>query len=205
MLQHFLYIVKQFINYFSYEKIKLFTKNIFLWYNIYMHKIIRFNTLDSTSKFIERERMHISSNSLVIAYQQTSGIGQGENSWLSPKGNLYGTFYKEYAKTQNELKHLSINAAVEIADLLVKQFSIYSLGIKWPNDLFIDGKKIGGILVKTFKEKGLNKSSAIIGVGINVAYAPETTQPTTCLKEHGFNIDLEELIESLANNFDPFI
>ncbi len=95
--------------------------------------------------------------SVVVADHQTSGRGRLERRWESPSGTaLLVSFVLE----PNPL--LSLAAGVAAAEACGPDVQL-----KWPNDLLLHGKKLGGILVET------TPGRAICGVGINLTWAPE--------------------------------
>jgi BirA family transcriptional regulator, biotin operon repressor / biotin---[acetyl-CoA-carboxylase] ligase len=94
--------------------------------------------------------------SVVVAEHQTAGRGRLDRLWEAPPGaSLLVSFVLE----PNRL--LSLAAGVAAAEACGPE-----VRLKWPNDLLLDGRKLGGILVETTPEK------AICGVGINLAWAP---------------------------------
>ncbi|MDB9372203.1 biotin--[acetyl-CoA-carboxylase] ligase [Nodularia sphaerocarpa] len=165
--------------------------------------------------------------SVVIATQQTSGRGQWGRQWISPTGGLYlsvGIVPKLEAKDSYQL---TLASAWGIAALL-RQCGV-SVGIKWPNDLVLHSRKLGGILTETKVHNG-QIMQAVIGVGINWANpVPDTginleswqaTQPTQaisclemltttvllgiesgieCLCQEGVNVLLSRYLDLLTN------
>ncbi|MEA5515566.1 biotin--[acetyl-CoA-carboxylase] ligase [Nodularia sp. UHCC 0506] len=104
--------------------------------------------------------------SVVIATQQTAGRGQWGRQWNSPTGGLYlsvGLVSKLEATASYQL---TLASAWGIASAL-RQCGV-SVGIKWPNDLVLHGRKLGGILTETKVHNG-QIIQAVIGVGINWA------------------------------------
>jgi BirA family biotin operon repressor/biotin-[acetyl-CoA-carboxylase] ligase len=109
---------------------------------------------------------------VVIATQQTAGKGQWGRQWLSPSGGLYLSVAITPKLGSTESYQLTLASAWGIASQLRK--CNVSVGIKWPNDLVLDGHKLGGILTETKIHKG-QITQAVIGVGINWANpVPET-------------------------------
>jgi BirA family transcriptional regulator, biotin operon repressor / biotin---[acetyl-CoA-carboxylase] ligase len=95
--------------------------------------------------------------SIVVADHQTAGRGRFERRWESPHGTaLLVSFVLE----PNSL--LSLAAGVAAAEACGSD-----VRLKWPNDLLLHGKKLGGILVETTPER------AICGIGINLTWAPD--------------------------------
>lgn len=105
-------------------------------------------------------------NSIVIATEQTSGRGQWGRTWISPRGGLYLSVGIVPQLAAADSYQLTLASAWGIAALL-RQCSI-SVGIKWPNDLVLQGRKLGGILTQTKVHNG-QITQAVIGVGINWA------------------------------------
>ncbi|MEA5554000.1 biotin--[acetyl-CoA-carboxylase] ligase [Anabaena cylindrica UHCC 0172] len=103
---------------------------------------------------------------VVIATQQTAGKGQWGRQWLSPSGGLYLSVAISPKLKATESYQLTLATAWGIAAQLQK--CDVRVGIKWPNDLVLDGRKLGGILTETKIHKG-QITQAVIGVGINWA------------------------------------
>jgi BirA family transcriptional regulator, biotin operon repressor / biotin---[acetyl-CoA-carboxylase] ligase len=107
-----------------------------------------------------------SSGSVVIATLQTAGRGQWGRQWISPLGGLYLSvaiaFDQKIEATDSY--QLTFATAWGIASKL-RQHNL-NVGIKWPNDLVLNGRKLGGILTETKVNKG-QITQAVIGVGIN--------------------------------------
>ncbi|WP_414576349.1 biotin--[acetyl-CoA-carboxylase] ligase [Anabaena sp. CCY 9402-a] len=109
---------------------------------------------------------------VVIATQQTAGRGQWGRQWTSPTGGLYLSVAIAPNLAANASYQLTLATAWGIAHQL-RRCGI-SVGIKWPNDLVLDGRKLGGILTETKVNQG-KITQAVIGVGINWSNpVPET-------------------------------
>jgi len=97
-----------------------------------------------------------------LAEQQTAGRGRGNNIWVSPSAsNIYLSLTWCLDGTQSQWLGLEIGIA--LAQVL-SEIGITGHGIKWPNDLYWQGQKIGGILI----ERNYQSHRFIIGIGINV-------------------------------------
>lgn len=109
---------------------------------------------------------------LIIAEQQTAGRGRMGRPWHSPKGK--GLWMSLILKPQIPLHftpHLTLLVAVALCRSIRQQTQL-AVGIKWPNDLLIDGKKISGILLESSAEDE-KLQYVIAGVGIGVNLSPE--------------------------------
>ncbi|MEH2199069.1 biotin--[acetyl-CoA-carboxylase] ligase [Nostoc sp.] len=111
------------------------------------------------------------SGTVVIAAVQSAGRGQWGREWISPVGGLYVSVATSFDHKPFDHKieatdsyQLTFATAWGIASQL-RQRGI-DVGIKWPNDLVLDGRKLGGILTETKVNKG-QITQAVIGVGIN--------------------------------------
>lgn len=103
---------------------------------------------------------------VVIATEQTAGRGQWGRQWLSPAGGLYlSVAIMPKIEAANNYQ-LTLATVWGIAAQLQRRG--INLGIKWPNDLVLEGRKLGGILTETKVHKG-QVTQAVIGVGINWA------------------------------------
>ncbi len=134
-----------------------------------------FDTLPSTQILARRwvENGKYKSGDLIIAAQQTEGYGRRGHAWHSPKGNFSGTFILDL-KSQYDLKWLPFAMCLAIYDAAVR-YTKEPLGIKWPNDVLLDSAKLAGMMIEVAGK------AALIGVGVNLTYAPESDQKTAAL------------------------
>lgn len=145
-------------------------------------KIERFACLPSTNDYAKTQEKE-KGNLLVIARTQTGGRGTKGRSFSSCEGGIYlsmRTFYEEFPASQ--AFKIMQRAAAAVCETLV----VFGLipKIKWPNDVFVGGKKICGILIEnTFS--GNKISSSIVGVGLNVnnPLPDELKEIATTMKE----------------------
>lgn len=108
---------------------------------------------------------------LVLALEQTAGRGRHGRSWSSPAGlGLYATLILPLDDL-DELPRLPLLAGVGLAQALNQHLG-GACRLKWPNDLMVGGKKLGGILIETETRRQL-APVALIGFGINYGHAPE--------------------------------
>jgi BirA family transcriptional regulator, biotin operon repressor / biotin---[acetyl-CoA-carboxylase] ligase len=155
-------------------------------------KINIFDSLDSTNDYLVGEYgIGLKDQGLGICFclaeQQTAGRGRLGREWISPFGaNIYLSALWQYKNDMNELSGLSLAIAVIIADVLFKLGIENGVGLKWPNDVFYEDKKLAGVLIDLFGEvDGAGK--AVIGIGLNVNmpqdWAKKIGQPWIDLKE----------------------
>lgn len=102
-----------------------------------------------------------------MAEQQTQGKGRFGHSWWSPAGvNLYLSMQWGLQQWKAQYEVLGLRLLVAIAQLLEEQ-GVAGVRLKWPNDICLGGKKLGGVLIE--RKAGPAQNSLIIGVGLNVA------------------------------------
>ncbi|MEM6400535.1 MAG: biotin--[acetyl-CoA-carboxylase] ligase [Cyanobacteria bacterium P01_D01_bin.116] len=140
-----------------------------------------FESVASTNKTLwELLAQEPSSECVVIASEQTAGRGQWGRQWLSQPGGLYLSFGFAPQLDINLGYQLTLATAWGIAEQL-RKYGI-DVEIKWPNDLILDGRKLGGILTETKVNAG-KITQAVIGVGINWS----NQVPSTGINLHSWN------------------
>ncbi len=137
--------------------------------------VLEFTTLDSTNLEAHRRAAAGERGPLWLrADRQETGRGRAGRGWSSPAGNLAATLLFRPHCDVRDLHQLSLVAGVAacaaVADALAEAGSARRCRLKWPNDLMIDGAKVGGILVESSIYS--DDIVAIIGCGINLAISP---------------------------------
>jgi BirA family biotin operon repressor/biotin-[acetyl-CoA-carboxylase] ligase len=143
---------------------------------------------------------------ICLAEKQTAGKGRLGRAWHSPSGeNIYFSYRWQSTKKINELSGLSAVVGLSIIAAL-ESLGIKNLKIKWPNDIFLNQKKIAGVLIEAVSD------AIIIGIGINVNMKDDQNkidQPwTSLLKETNQSYDrnkiIAQLIEKLFEQLNQF-
>ena len=144
-------------------------------------KFINFKTTNSTMDEAKKYLKDFQSNLVVLTDQQTAGRGRRGNKWISPPGNIYCSIVISNSFSLNEYFIFSMLTLVSVKKTL-EEFGFYKTKFKWPNDIFFNNKKFGGIILEPLK---INmKNFAIIGLGINFISSPiVNSYHTTYLKE----------------------
>ena len=126
----------------------------------------------STNDDAKNHLLHQSSLlSIHTSEQQIAGKGRNGKQWISPKGkNIYLSIGWLSNLKHFQLDGLSLAIGTVLANSLNK-LTQHQVGIKWPNDLLIQNKKISGILIETININ--NKIGVVIGIGINVHMSEE--------------------------------
>ena len=133
---------------------------------------------------------------VVVADVQTQGRGRKGRAWESPEGGLWFSLLLRPAFTPAEAAALTNVTAVGLCRGLA-YYPGLGAKIKWPNDLFADGKKFGGILSE-MKVENQKLAYAVIGIGVNLTKAglsPELDSVATGAEDvYGDGIDRKELL-----------
>ncbi|PIQ84078.1 MAG: biotin--[acetyl-CoA-carboxylase] ligase [Candidatus Omnitrophica bacterium CG11_big_fil_rev_8_21_14_0_20_63_9] len=107
---------------------------------------------------------------LVWALQQEQGRGRQGRAWASPEGGAYFSLVLRPKRSPTEIPQLALVAGLAAAETLRDVACAYP-AIRWPNDLLVNNKKLGGILVEA------KSGAVVIGVGINVTTEPSQLPP----------------------------
>ena len=112
---------------------------------------------------------------LVVADSQSAGRGRlAGRSWLSPPGTgLYFSLIIRPHLAPPDFPKLTLAAGLALCKALESQTHCRP-GLIWPNDLFLHGKKCGGILTETQAMAGAGQTAVVIGIGLNVNTPPES-------------------------------
>jgi BirA family biotin operon repressor/biotin-[acetyl-CoA-carboxylase] ligase len=108
-----------------------------------------------------------SEGTLVIADEQTAGKGRLDRKWLAPPGtSLLMSLLFRPNLASNQAQRLTMICSLAIADA-IEGLTGLPVGLKWPNDIFIRGKKVGGILTESGTTGG-RLDYVVVGMGLNV-------------------------------------
>ena len=154
------------------------------------------NVIDSTNNYImENSDKFKNKGDFCVAEFQSAGRGRRGNLWYSPfaSGINLSVFWKFDRFVENH-NRISLVVGISVAQV-IKSFGI-DIKLKWPNDLFVSGQKLGGILVDA---KGVfdDEIKLIIGIGINVT----TSSNAYYLKQNNISQPWTDLISHLSNGF----
>lgn len=174
-------------------------------------KVIYYPELDSTNE--EAKRMigagkNLEEGVVIVAGKQTAGRGRLGRKWESPKGGLWFSVVLCPRLPVSELSLLSLVFACAVAKGL-GSFLPYPCEIKWPNDIYIKGRKAAGILLELSGELDL-ANYLITGIGINanvdINSLPDELKgiSTSLYMETGRKIDINRLLVSVLRSMDEY-
>ncbi len=183
-------------------------KKILAQYLNQKQNITIFDELDSTNNYLKKlGSQGEKDNQLVIALSQTGGRGRMGRSFYSPNGTgIYFSLllYPEFSAEKSLF--LTVMAAVSVAETVMK-YNKNDVKIKWVNDIYIDGKKVCGILTEGAVNSDKMLEYAVVGIGINVV-APENGFPddikdiaTAIFPGKAENKIKEKIVAEVVNKF----
>ena len=163
--------------------------------------LLQLQEIDSTNNYAHN---WIANNepiegTVIIADHQTAGKGQFGNIWKT-KANQNLTFSLIYLPTfllATDAFYLNMSISLGIANGLKYLFPNLNIAIKWPNDIYINRKKVAGILIENGISGNYLKTS-IIGIGLNVLqtnFDPDLPNPTSLLIEQKKQLSLSDILE----------
>ncbi len=158
------------------------------------------STFDEAKNLISEDTAN---GTMVISEIQTSGRGRQRRQWVSPEGGLWMSVIFRPKLNAAELAPVTILCAVAAAKAIEELYPNIEPQIKWPNDIYIKGKKVCGILAETVvKNSGIEYF--IAGIGINANNAVKSTEEikniSTSLKENGAQVIIEQLASLINDN-----
>ena len=156
--------------------------------------IIWLNEVDSTNDEVRRRLSGLDNLSVVAAVRQTAGRGQGDHTWTSEPGrNLTFSLVLKFPPCGP----VAAGELLLITQVVTRALREYLLGkglqarIKWPNDIYIEDRKICGILIENILDGKMIRSS-IIGIGLNLnqlRFPPDLPNPVSVSQLTGQSYD----------------
>jgi len=173
----------------------------------YMGRSLKyFDNIDSTNMQALRifHKKDIESGSLLVAKKQHNGIGRFGREWLSPQGGLWFTLLVKKDKKIKSIERVNLIMANSIVYALEKNTECRFM-VKWPNDIYLNGLKIGGILSEHVFSRQV--SALIVGVGLNINNSRDTLgrytgTATSLFTETKKNLRIEILLADILNCFE---
>ena len=134
---------------------------------IFGEEIYHFSVVDSTNKIaFSLAEGGKKEGTVVVANQQIKGEGRRGRSWFSPPGGLWFSIILHPSSPPVDTFIYPLMAALAIVRVIEKKYSLFTY-ISWPNDVMLEGKKIGGTMCKIKAKRG-KVEFAILGVGVNL-------------------------------------
>jgi len=171
------------------------------------YEIYHFKTVSSTMEIVEDFARSANIGSVIaIADHQTKGQGRKGRVWQDKNGQSL-MFSMLFKIDQSDVASFADLVSLSICSTLKRIYEIPNIQIKYPNDIVIDNKKVGGILVKNIYDSENNYLSTNVGVGINTNYTNEDLSqfkadyPITSLSLHSDKkVNKQELLIELVKS-----
>jgi BirA family biotin operon repressor/biotin-[acetyl-CoA-carboxylase] ligase len=136
-------------------------------------KLIHLKTVDSTNTYALNiikgikmiPNLKDCNGTVVISEIQTGGRGRLDRKWFSPRGGIWMTIILRPKLKIQDLSKMTLLSASAIAETLINNYKV-SVNIKWPNDIYFNGKKLCGILAESEIVNG--DTYLLTGIGINI-------------------------------------
>ncbi|MEJ6468885.1 biotin--[acetyl-CoA-carboxylase] ligase [Fusobacterium nucleatum] len=161
-------------------------------------KFLKFNEIDSTNNYMKENISSFANYDIVSSKVQTSGRGRRGNTWLSSEGMALFSFLLKPEKELSIIEATKLPLLAGISTLsALKKIKDGAYSFKWTNDVFLNSKKLCGILIERVKD------NFIVGIGINVANKiPEDIKNIAISMES--NYDIEKLILKVVEEFSVY-
>lgn len=160
------------------------------------------NTESTNSYLLEKASDHMGKRYAVLAEKQESGRGRRGRTWVSPFGkNIYLSLLWSFGGGLGSLEGLSLVIAIAVERALT-DLGVKDAKLKWPNDVYLQNKKLAGILLEVSGEYS-GHCQVVIGIGLNVKLseydAESIDQPWAQLSEHIGSLDRNVIAASVIN------
>ncbi len=165
-----------------------------------------FSRIDSTNQYAKRiAEEGAADGTLVIADEQTAGKGRSGRTWVTPPGEAIAfTLLLRPKLSPGRISMVTLVMGLAVVNAVNKLYDLHA-GIKWPNDVVINGRKLCGILTEMSAEVE-HVHYIVIGVGINAnltSFPEELSQIATSLKlELGRDVSRAGLIAAVMEEFE---
>lgn len=166
------------------------------------YRLLTFDSIDSTNaEALRRMAIDGKPGDVIWARQQTAGRGRRGREWVSLKGNLFLSLIVE-AHPGPSAGQLAFVTALGVATALEQCVpDQQEICLKWPNDICIKRRKLGGILIEG-PTGDTDSNLMAVGIGLNIQEKP--FPESICLGEIGCEATVEELVEGVCHEFDKW-
>ena len=169
-------------------------------------EIFKFESVTSTNDIaINLIKEQQKETGWVYADTQTKGRGTYGKEWVSNKGNLFGSIFFPLKNNYPPFNEFSTINPLIISDVIKYFCERKNINLKFPNDIFVNGKKICGILQELIVSN--NRKFLIIGIGVNIISNPEINdeyQATNILLETQKRPMIKEIIDLIIFSYEKF-
>lgn len=172
-------------------------------------RIINLGPVDSTNAYLVKlfnDKAELVHGDVFITHQQQQGKGQGDNLWESEqnKNLTFSIFLLPVFLKADEQFYLNMAVSLGVYDFVSGIVEDNSVKLKWPNDIYIDDKKVGGILI-SHSICGLDFLYTIVGIGLNVnqtKFISDAPNPASLSQFLGEELDLDICLKQLLSKIN---
>ena len=170
-------------------------------------KIYRYESVDSTNEVainLIKEKKILSG--CVVANKQTKGKGTRGKIWVSKKGNLFISLFFPLKKKYPPFNEFSIINPIIVSNSIMKYCKRDKVKLKFPNDIFLNGKKVSGILQEVITMN--SKKYLIVGIGINIISNPiiiKKYKATNIYSITKKKVYLRKMISDIIYSYEVFL
>ncbi len=165
-------------------------------------KLKKFKELDSTNNYMKKHFKEFENYDIISAENQTSGRGRRGNTWFSSKGMaLFSFFLKDQNLNIEQYTKIPIIAGISTLSALNK-IEKNNYKYKWTNDIFLNEKKLSGILVEKIE------NNFVVGIGINIYNKiPKEVEDIAISLNKDYDIDkvILTIVEEFAKYYEKFL
>ena len=169
-------------------------------------EIFKFEKVSSTNDVaINLIKVKKKQTGCIYSDLQTKGRGTKGKEWVSQMGNLFGSIFFPLRNNYPPFEEFSVISPVIISEVIKKFCKEKKISLKWPNDIFVNGKKICGILQEVITFNSMN--FLIIGIGINIISSPNINvnyRTTNIFLETKKKPSTKEIINLLIASYENF-
>lgn len=175
---------------------------------VFGHTIEELDVVDSTNDYLikKAKEKRVFEGEVIMAHFQTNGKGQRDSTWESVPGeNLMCSIFTIPTFLNGENFFLLSKAIAIATKEIVEEICTDELvEVKWPNDIYVNRKKIGGILIEN-QFKGTSIKQAVIGLGLNINQTHFDNLNATSLKLLTLKqFKVSEVLTSILQRFEYF-
>lgn len=161
-------------------------------------KILKFDEVDSTNNYMKDNISAFNNYDIVSAKNQTSGRGRRGNTWSSSEGMALFSFLLKPEKKMDIKDYTKIPLITGIATLsALKKIEENDYKFKWTNDIYLNNKKLSGILVEKVK------NNFVIGIGININNQISKELEEIAISLNG-KYDIDKVIFNVVEEFSKY-
>jgi BirA family biotin operon repressor/biotin-[acetyl-CoA-carboxylase] ligase len=152
-------------------------------------KIVKLKEVDSTHTYLKEYIKNINEFEpvCIVANLQTNGVGSRGNSWSGIEGNLFFSFAFKKEQLTNDLPLQSCSIYFSYLLKIILKNKGSNVWIKWPNDFYIDNKKIGGTITT------ISNDIVLCGIGLNLKFVNNE------FGKLDINIDIDKTLQDYFN------